>query len=172
MVHAVLEDFLHPQGRVVGISRASQCGREFLTPGDHIASSRCGYWHHGIYVGDGRVVHYAGLSTSLQRGPVEEVSLEEFAHGRGLVVVSQSFSTYQACEVVIRARSRLGESRYGILTNNCEHFCTWCVTGESRSEQVKTCMSHPFKLVRLLVKLLRARMLRSAGGAVNPSVYA
>jgi len=39
--------------------------------------------------------------------------------------------------VVARARSRLGENRYRLTTNNCEHFCEWCLSGESRSEQVE-----------------------------------
>ena len=39
-------------------------------------------------------------------------------------------------EVVRRARLRLGENRYHLLTNNCEHFCEWCIRGESRSLQV------------------------------------
>jgi hypothetical protein len=172
MVHAVLEDFLHPEGRVVGISRANQRGREYLKPGDHIASSRLGYWHHGIYVGDGRVVHYAGFATSLRGGPVQEISLDEFALGGVFVVVNQSSPKYLAGEVVNRAHSRLGENRYSVFANNCEHFCTWCVTGQSHSMQVKRCMSHPFTLARLLLNLLRARMLTGAKGGVNPAVYA
>ena len=31
---------------------------------------------------------------------------------------------------------RLGEDCYSVLTNNCEHFCEWCVRGEHRSYQV------------------------------------
>ena len=32
--------------------------------------------------------------------------------------------------------SRIGEQRYNLLFNNCEHFATWCKTGRHRSEQV------------------------------------
>ena len=52
----------------------------------HIVVSRTWYAHHGIYVGDGKVVHYRGLSRSLRAGPVEEVSLAEFARGRPIRV--------------------------------------------------------------------------------------
>src|SRR5438445_1741992 len=31
-----------------------------LVPGAHLVTLRCGYCHHGIYVGDRKVVHYAG----------------------------------------------------------------------------------------------------------------
>ena len=44
-------------------------------------------------------------------------------------------------EVVARARSRLGERSYRILTNNCEHFCEWCLNGASRSTQVERWLS-------------------------------
>lgn len=33
-------------------------------------------------------------------------------------------------------RSRVGEKRYNILTNNCEHFCNWCIDGVSGTGQV------------------------------------
>src|SRR5258707_11780449 len=49
--------------------------------GAHIVTERRGYTHHGIYVGAGKVVHYAGLSRGLRRGPVEEISLSRFAAG-------------------------------------------------------------------------------------------
>src|SRR5262245_59687729 len=42
----------------------------------HLVTPRALYTHHGIYVGNGRVIHYAGLAHGLRRGPVEEVSLE------------------------------------------------------------------------------------------------
>ena len=42
-----------------------------LSPGTHLVTSRRGYAHHGIYVGGGMVVHYAGLCQLLHSGPVE-----------------------------------------------------------------------------------------------------
>ena len=32
---------------------------------------------------------------------------------------------------------RLGEQRYNLLFNNCEHFAVWCKTGQHRSGQVE-----------------------------------
>ncbi|EFL5564207.1 hydrolase, partial [Escherichia coli] len=29
--------------------------------GAHLSSDRPGYTHHGIYVGNGKVIHYSGL---------------------------------------------------------------------------------------------------------------
>lgn len=114
---------------------------EVPLPGAHIISPRRGYLHHGIYVGDGLVVHYAGLAYGFSRGPVEEVSLAQFARGRGIWTRWRGTPAFEHPEIVRRARSRVGEARYRILHNNCEHFCEWCVHGESRSYQVEYLLS-------------------------------
>lgn len=111
--------------------------------GAHLITRRRGYEHHGIYVGGGNVVHYAGFAKSAHRGPVEEVRLEEFADGHAVAVRPHPFPKYSGAETALRALSRLGEDRYRLLTNNCEHFCAWCLLGESRSEQVHACLTHP-----------------------------
>lgn len=46
------------------------------------------------------------------------------------------YHLYTPDETVARARSRLGETSYSILTNNCEHFAFWCKTGVSESMQI------------------------------------
>jgi len=94
----------------------------------HLVSPRRLYTHHGIYVGGGRVIHYAGFSSGFHRGPVEEVSLEEFAKGR-VVRIRTDPREFGPSEVVSRARGRLGENDYRLLTNNCLHFCSWCQRG-------------------------------------------
>jgi len=109
--------------------------------GAHLVTRRFGYTHHGIYVGGGRVVHYAGLSHVTRRGPVEEVSLEDFARRRRVLVRLEPCARYGAETIAARARSRLGEDRYGVIRNNCEHFCSWCVHDESRSAQVERVLS-------------------------------
>lgn len=108
-----------------------------LPIGAHLVTPRRGYSHHGIYVGGGRVVHYAGLCRGVHRGPVEEVSLARFARGCGFRIEPCVCPRFAPQEVVRRARSRLGENRYRLLSNNCEHFCQWCLCGEPRSLQVE-----------------------------------
>src|SRR5690349_5421032 len=39
----------------------------------HLVTPRRGYTHHGLYVGQGRIIHYAGLAGRLRRGVVEEI---------------------------------------------------------------------------------------------------
>ncbi|MGY2491492.1 lecithin retinol acyltransferase family protein [Cupriavidus sp. CP313] len=124
--------------------------------GAHLITPRHGYSHHGIYVGDGKVVHYAGLARSLRRGPVEEVSITCFAAGYEVLIEPGADPVYARHEAVRRARSRLGENRYRLLTNNCEHFCAWCLYGVSRSEQVLACLIDPRAALRTALCLFTA----------------
>lgn len=50
---------------------------------------------------------------------------------------SNYYHLYTPKETVQRAESRLGEKKYNIATNNCEHFAIWCKTGVSESTQVE-----------------------------------
>jgi len=109
--------------------------------GSHLVTPRRGYLHHGIYVGGGRVVHYAGLAGGLQRGPVEEVPVAQFARGRIVWIKSHAPASFECREVIERARSRVGEDCYRLLTNNCEHLCEWCLRGEPRSYQVEALLA-------------------------------
>jgi hypothetical protein len=124
------------------------CGEE-PPLASHLVTPRLFYTHHGIYVGGGRVIHYAGLACGLRRGPVEETSLERFAHGQGIQVQSD-WRCFSRCEVVERARSRLGENRYRVLTNNCEHFCAWALRDERRSMQVERLRAKLLPLWRVI----------------------
>lgn len=125
-----------------------------LPIGAHLVTPRLGYMHHGIHVGALRVVHYAGWSRALLRGPLEEVSLAEFVGGREVIVKSTNRAQYSPAEVVARARSRLGENRYRLATNNCEHFCEWCLSGESRSQQVERILAWVSVPARALARAL------------------
>src|SRR5581483_5297597 len=89
----------------------------------HLVTERVGYTHHGVYVGDEKVVHYAGLSRAWLARHVEEVSLAEFAQGRAVWVQPHSNPRFAPGEIVARAKSRLGEDNYKVVSNNCEHFC-------------------------------------------------
>jgi hypothetical protein len=132
--------------------------------GSHLVTTRTFYSHHGIYVGDGRVIHYAGFAHGLRRGPVEEVSLEQFAHGHPIRLRDDK-RCFDRREVVERAQSRLGEHHYDILRNNCEHFCTWALCDETRSRQVERLRSFPRALCRLIdgLHLAIAKTARDVG---------
>ena len=148
-----------------------------LPPGSHLVTPRRGFAHHGIYVGGGNVVHYKSVVRQLRRLPVEEVSLASFAQGRAIWVRAHREPRFDRTEVMRRARSRLGEDRYRILSNNCEHFCEWCLRDEQRSYQVESLLALPRRLARAILSLsqLHCRFLvcmstprlRSTAAAIN-----
>lgn len=91
------------------------------------------YKHHGIDCGDGSVIHYRKPSEI-----VERTSFAIFSRGNPVYVKSYSQGFCFIPEVVVeRAENRLGEDKYNLLFNNCEHFATWCKTGISDSQQVR-----------------------------------
>ncbi|MFL9863377.1 lecithin retinol acyltransferase family protein [Paraburkholderia fungorum] len=132
--------------------------------GAHLVSERDGYMHHGIYAGNGQVIHYGGFHHSAKRHPIEYIPLHGFAAGKGIQIQPEPGAIYTGIDAVERARSRLGEDRYQLLTNNCEHFCTWCVLGVARSEQVRRCLRNPWTGIKMLFAL--------ASGECMPSVSA
>ena len=124
--------------------------------GSHLVTPRRGYTHHGIYVGGGEVVHYMGLSRSLRRGPVAKVSLEQFASGHAISIEPEATASYTPIQIAARAQSRLGEDCYRVLSNNCEHFCSWCAHGVARSSQVDRLLGWPTRMARALLSALQA----------------
>ena len=136
-----------------------------LVPGAQLVTRRRGYVHFGIYVGCGRVVHYAGR-LQYPQGLVEEISLPDFAAGRPVYVGSTRDHFADMEDVVRRARSRLGERSYDLLRNNCEHFCSWCQTGEARSAQVDRLTRRQRLLVRAMERAILA-VTRSVGDAAR-----
>lgn len=89
------------------------------------------YEHHGIDCGDGTVIHYRKTDTA----EVSRTSMALFCQGKPITIQVQPVALLPE-RVVERAMSRLGERKYDLLTNNCEHFATWCKTGRNESEQL------------------------------------
>ena len=130
--------------------------------GDHVFVDRSVfgiklYEHHGIYVGDDMVVHYNGLARGivLEKSCFEEIlsnvvpldkrniakvemtSLEEFASGDTWQIKEHANAPFSGQDIALCAKARVGEQKYNLLINNCEHFCNECVFGEHVSEQVQ-----------------------------------
>ena len=108
-----------------------------MAKGDHIYVTRpLGYTHHGIDCGDGTVIHFTGepgkkSDASIARSMMADFALDSIVHIR-------DYSAKDDSQVVIdRAKSKLGSKDYNLVTNNCEHFATWCCTGRTASEQVR-----------------------------------
>ena len=140
----------HYEQSNLGLGRSDRLLAALEEPrlGSHLVAARRGFTHHGIYVGHGNVVHYKSAVGGLARGPVEEVSLARFSLGRAIWIRAHASPRFSGPEVARRARSRIGENHYRLLTNNCEHFCEWCVQDEQRSFQVEKLLSLPRRLTR------------------------
>ena len=119
-----------------------------LQLGDILIVDRGLYKHYGIYAGNGTVIHYASLNGDFGDDIcIHEAPLEKFAHENEIIVgrFSEAFlrthTLHSPEETVRRARSRIGERQYNLVTNNCEHFALWCKTGISFSRQVDMVLS-------------------------------
>lgn len=138
-----------PARTLRGLRRGDRLLDAFEQPplGSHLVTPRRGFAHHAIYVGGGNVIHYKSVARHFRRLPVEEVSLARFAQGREIWIRAHGEPRFDKTEVARRARSRLGEDRYRILSNNCEHFCEWCLRDEQRSYQVENLLALPRRLL-------------------------
>jgi hypothetical protein len=86
------------------------------------------------------VIHYGS------RSKICEVSLSDFAKHHD-VSVQKYDHAYPADRVVSRAKKRLGEKKYNLLFNNCEHFATSCKVGRSRCRQLENPAKAAVKLI-------------------------
>ena len=164
--------------------------QEFLEPGDVIGVARKKalrvYDHYAVYIGDGRVIHYAGTGNDFsgeitiheadmkeflkddekffvlffqgaKNPPIKIQSATNFNFDDSTVAKSllledrRNYHFYSARETIQRARSRIGEDRYHLLFNNCEHFAIWSKTNISESYQVKNKMKYLSVFLRMPV---------------------
>lgn len=129
----------------------------FPALGDHLKTPRNDYYHHGIYIGHNKVIHYSGFARGFCKGPIQETTLTDFAWPggqpefnyayyendqvgclNGYYVLRMPQGAFDREAIIERARSRLGEADYSLFRNNCEHFAHWCVTGNAVSHQVQS----------------------------------
>ncbi|TCM68310.1 lecithin:retinol acyltransferase [Acinetobacter calcoaceticus] len=112
-----------------------------LPLGAHLIVKNFGYSHHGIYAGKGRVIHYSGLAHFFKKKPIEITSLDHFSRGRKISIRGYTQPRYKGRAIVRRMRSRMHENSYHLIMNNCEHLCTWAITGIESSPQVVKMMN-------------------------------
>lgn len=62
------------------------------------------------------------------------------------------YHLYSPEETISRAKSRLGEEKYGLPFNNCEHFAIWCKTGVHESHQVNEWLTRLAKLAQRYIE--------------------
>ena len=91
-----------------------------------------------IYAGDGE-------GTFTERSPAYAKLLEG--------IEAADYHLYSPEETVERARSRIGEDKYDLAMNNCEHFAIWCKTGMHESYQVDGILSMVGSLLSIPMRL-------------------
>ncbi len=110
--------------------------------GDHIMINRGGYMHHGIYVGDSKVVHFKGDADKKLIGVEQPIIIMESVYDFGapdrtrVVEYDEDIKLLSVKETVSRALHKIGSTDYHLMFNNCEHFAIWCKTGRHESTQV------------------------------------
>jgi hypothetical protein len=87
------------------------------------------YRHYGIELPDGSVCENSPPGVRI-------VGFADFARGRPTRVTNPGASSAERALAVDLALSRVGERRYSLTGNNCEHFANWCATGMAVSQQV------------------------------------
>jgi hypothetical protein len=112
-------------------------------------------FHHGVYVGNGMVMHVGGggLNRMRQGTHTERVGLDTLATmtalGKGLYVVehARTLDKHQIMYNLLRAP---GAWNYDMRSKNCEHWATETVTGIPMSSQVERFTMNMFVLVALI----------------------
>lgn len=99
------------------------------------------YKHFGIYLGDGSVIHFAGEPGAYRerKAGIQRTAVAGFARGskRLWLEPEEGGVVFSPGITIARALTRVGTGDYDLLTNNCEHFVWWCLTGEPHSDQVR-----------------------------------
>ena len=113
-----------------------------LNQGDHIYVRRKGllYSHHGIYSGEGTVIHFKGAVREKKDPIVIKTDLENFLNGGKLKRRNYKRRLPHA-ETLRIATDHLSKKGYSLAFNNCEHFASYCATGKKRSAQVRNVVS-------------------------------
>ena len=117
--------------------------------GDMIRVKAGSIYHYGIYVSEGEIIQF-GLAP-IARPTVKDCDVEVcrstlavFRCGNPIEIgepEEKERSLLRSPEQIVQlAQSRIGEKKYNILYNNCEHFVYECVLGIkycSQTEQVR-----------------------------------
>lgn len=111
--------------------------------GDHLKVKRRLYSHHGIYIGNNKVIHYApppgnsvgdgiswrqllGADSVVNTIHIAKLNKFEYEGTRASIVPYDKPRRYPPLKTVARAESRIGENGYNLWGNNCEQFTRWC----------------------------------------------
>lgn len=102
---------------------------------DHIKVKRfcygIWYWHHGIDLGDGTVVHFTGEPMRKKNARIRRTSMFLFLR-KGKKIVCKYSHCYKPDRIVRTALKCIEKSGYRLFSGNCEHFARYCKTREKK----------------------------------------
>lgn len=111
------------------------------------------YEHYGIYIGDNKVIHYNSVDGTMKNAEISEGDMSKnFPSGKYFVLDFGDNAKFSADDTVKRAKSRLGENNYNLITNNCEHFAVWCKTDNAVSYQIDSLSESEIQLLKYYVQ--------------------
>jgi uncharacterized protein YycO len=116
------------------------------------------YSHFGVELPGGQICENSPYGVRL-------VPFADFSRGQPTQVTNPEDGAAERAETVHRAMSRVGERRYDIASNNCEHFATWCATGVAISHQVIAFAQMIASLIKAAAITLAAVLALSAAEA-------
>ncbi|MEC9093003.1 MAG: lecithin retinol acyltransferase family protein [Planctomycetota bacterium] len=126
----------------INVEKSSRSQADFQ-PADHLFIDCGGYSHHGIYLGNHRVIHFEStlrrkLPAFCNKNPprIQEVTIDDFAANQTIHVRHYTLPVFSPATTIALAQSQVGKTGYSLLQDNCEHFAVWCKTGRRQSTQV------------------------------------
>ncbi|XP_071849896.1 uncharacterized protein [Apostichopus japonicus] len=133
-----------------------------LKAGDHVAWIHCyGIWHHGIVEKIANntlhVIEFSKRSCCSWKIKRKTKSISSICSPMYKAYYTEGLLDQNPPDlVIVRAISRLTEKGYNLLTNNCEHFATFCKTGVYRSDQIyQTQIGLQSLILKSLIFLIR-----------------
>ncbi len=111
-----------------------------VPPGSHVAvpsyRTLLGPWHHGLYIGDKKIIHMTGEGK--EDAHVQQTSVNEFTIGTNVVALvlyaddgaASRAASVEAAQYLMNILPTA--NLYDIEHFNCEHFAVLCRTGLQR----------------------------------------
>lgn len=103
-----------------------------IEKGDELVSHVTTFHHSDLYIGQDTVI---GYHSGFPKKKIGKRSIDEVEVYKNCG--KDPNTQYSNDEIVERAESRLGESNYKIVNNNCQTFVHWCQTGDSKSYNIE-----------------------------------
>ena len=131
-----------PEIGLTVISSAKQlgCGDHVSWPTETMAGL---FSHHAIVIawkGDEKikVIHVVQTCNKEYGVCEQEFSVRDYIEKKQLYRYDYNpQQVYEPAEVIERAKRKLGEFKYSLFQNNCEHFVRWCKYNVKESQQVE-----------------------------------